>query len=855
MEKGELRARRDALEAFWRQGLEGRKLLQKQTQLLDKYIRHYHEKCPQELRSHITLVALGGYGRCEQFPFSDVDILLLHQPEVTEQLDIITETIFYPLWDAGLEVGHGVRTIEACLVDANKDFFFQVALLDARFLCGNERLFADLEKQYRQGFVEGQRRTFFENMINSRQQRQQRFGMHSYLLEPHIKESRGGLRDIHAMMWTAKALFGLSSLEDMYDSGLLSKQEQIDFTSAWDHLVKTRNRLHFLSSRKNDQLYFEYQEEMANDLQFRNTKDLLGVEQFMRDLYGHLQKVAVGTDLFFEHVEESLALAAPSTTKAAKKTTNNCIIIRHNHLHLELDDSSQLPSKPYLLMQVFAQAAKTGLPIHYRTKKLITANLNLIDERSRSSKRMAKAFLAALSEAAEPLPVLTTMLETGLLTAYLPELGKIASLAQHDVYHIYTVDRHLLQTVAETVLLRQEEAAVFMALASPNVLFLAALLHDIGKGQGGKHAELGAEQAAAIGKRMGWSDADTACLCYLIKNHLFLTETALRRDLEDELFIIRCARKIEDQDRLNMLFLLSIADARATGPTAWNDWKASLLLELYQRITNLIGNTDHLTAPDQHLSVDWMRSQIAAMLAPAQAKTMAKVLNHLPDDYLLSFGADEVMEHLAMHQRLQGKKALIAATDHGDAWTIRIMAKDRPGLLAKICGTLALHNLTVLSAQIWTWPDNTAVDVLKVSSQQGDSWLEQDWTKLANDLNLALANRLALAHRLMEKRSTISSRHHRMGVRPNPRVQINDTTSDRYTVIEVFADNHLGLLHDVTRCLAELDINIHQAKIATEKERLVDVFYVLDSEGNKIEDDFFRKEISKALLHVAHNNR
>ncbi len=854
MEQGELRARRNALESFWRQGLKGRKLLQQHTQLIDAYIRHYYEKCPAASRSRLALVALGGYGRCEQFPFSDVDILLLHEPEATEELAVVTETIFYPLWDAGLEVGHGVRTVDGCLADADKDFFFQVALLDARFLCGEERLFVELEDRYRHGFVEGQRRAFLENMTTSRQQRQQRFGMHSYLLEPHIKESRGGLRDIHAMLWTAKALFGFSSLEDLREAGLLTEQERQDFTNAWDHLVRIRNRLHYLSGRKNDQLYFEYQEEMANDLQFRNNKDLLGVEQFMRDLYGHLQKVAVASDLFFEHVAESLAHAGSPAIAEANIAAHG-IAIRHGHIHLDLDDAALLRSRPYLLMQLFAQAAKNGLPIHYRTKKMVTANLHLIDDRARVSKRMRKAFFTALTQTDDPLPVLTTMLETGLLTAYLPELANVASLAQHDVYHIYTVDRHLLQTVVETARLRQTESATFQAVSSPNVLFLAALLHDIGKGQGGDHSELGAEQAVQIGKRMGLTDGEVADLGFLIRNHLFLTDTALRRDLEDESFIIRCARRIEDQNRLDMLHLLSIADARATGPTAWNDWKASLLLELYQRITNLLGRADLAAAPDQHLGVDWMRSRIATLLAPSHPKSINEILNRLPGKYLLSFSPEEVVEHLAMHRRLHDEKALLEASCQGEVWTIRIMAKDRPGLLAKICGILALHNLTVMAAQIWTWPDNTAVDVIKVRPRQDDPDHDRVLAILADDLNLALANRLALAHRLVEKRPVTPPRHQRMGVRPKPRVQLDNTTSDRYTVIEVFADDHPGLLYDITRCMAELDINIHQAKIATEKERLVDVFYVLDSEGNKIKDALFHKEICRALLHVAGNNR
>ncbi len=843
MKKGELRARRDALESFWRQGLSGRDLLEEHTQLIDASIRHYYQGCPADLRDQIALVALGGYGRGELFPFSDVDILLLHTPEVSEALTPVAEAIFYPLWDAGLEVGHGVRSIDHCLADADEDFYFQVALLDARLVCGNASLFTELEERYRRSFVEGQRQTFLQNMLTTRQQRHQRFGMHSYLLEPHIKESRGGLRDIHAMLWTAKALFGLKDLAALEEAGLLSNDERSDFASAWNHLVRIRNRLHYLSGRKNDQLYFEYQEEMAKAQQFRDAEGLLGVERFMRDLYGHLQKVAIASDLFFEHVEETLATTTPSQSG---KELSHGIVSRNGFLHLT--DRDQLAKKPYLLMQLFAHAAKTGLPIHHRTKKLITANLQLIDDHTRSSKRMIKAFLLSLTEAREPLPVLTTMLETGLLAAFIPELATVASLAQHDIYHIYTVDRHLLQTVAETSRLREEEAHIFMTIASPTVLFLAALLHDVGKGQGGRHAERGAALIETIGKRLGLPAADTNCLRFLVRNHLFLTDTAQRRDLEDEQFIIRCARQIEDPDRLSMLYLLSIADARATGPMAWTDWKAALLQELFLRIANLLEGTD-LSAPEspKH-GITWMRTRVCDLIEPGE-----ETIDQLPGEYLLSFSPEEVVEHLNMRKLLKGKKALVAAAEGKDFWSVRIMAKDRPGLLAKICGVLALHNLAVLSAKIWTWPDGTAVDVIYVRPMPAIPYEEQDWTALENDLNRALANRLALAHRLVDKRLPYVPRSHRMGVRPEPRVELNNTASDTYTVIEVFADDRPGLLYGITRCLAELDVNIYRAKIATEKERLVDVFYVLDIDGKKIEDGPFQEEIAKALLHVAGN--
>ena len=838
----ELRAKRDALEYLWRQGLSGQPLLHKHSQLIDDYLVSCFANCP-EADEGMSLVALGGYGRKELFPYSDIDLLLLHTPEAEDRLGPVTEALFYPLWDAGLEVGHGVRTIAACLADARQDFFFQVALLDARHLAGSQPLFSTTHQAFHRELIAGHRREFLQNMMQHRNERHQRYGMHSYQLEPHIKESRGGFRDIQAMIWVSHALFGLQELQAIEEAGLISPQEREAFAQARDYLIKIRNRLHYLSGRKNDQLFFEYQVEMAKAFKYQDTRATLGVERFMQDLYRHLQTIATTTDLFFEHVDETLGSPRPNPVEQAIEPG---ITVRQDRLHLT--DQALLEKRPYLLMHLFAQAGKTGLEIHHRSRKIVTANLHLVDDKLRHSKRMAKAFFDVLENAQDVLGVLSVMLDTGLLTAYLPEFEQIRALAQHDVYHVFTVDRHLLQTVAELKKLSLNKPP-FAGVESPQVLVLAALLHDIGKGHHEDHAQRGSQLAAGVGKRLGLTEAETACLGFLVEKHLFLTVTALRRDLEDEAFIRQCAEQIQSPERLTMLYLLSIADAKATGPTAWTEWKGALLLEISLKIAHLLERKDTVL-PDKSQGAGWMLEQVRALMgkaAPADCRI-------LPEEYLLSFPPKEVAHHLRLRPKLKSEKqAITEPADHGLFWSVLVMAHDSTGLLAKICGTLALHGLNVVSAQIFTWEDGTVVDVLNVRPAAEQTYAEQDWPALGEDLNLALKNRLGLSHRLVDKFRTALRSPGQKNVQAAPRVVIDNVASEQYTIIEVFANDRPGLLYDITRTLADFELNIHRARISSDGDQVVDVFYTLDSFATKINSPSFQQEVSQALLHIAEN--
>ena len=851
------RVERQALEKNWAKGSVGDDLLLDNCRMVDEYIiSNYKETELPECNGKIALVALGGYGRKELFPFSDVDLMILYHPKLKKQIAGVTDAVLYPLWDTGLEVGHGVRTVAESISHAREDYFFLVALLDARLIHGSQELFDELLAAYRKCYVDGHREKFVEKMKAYRESRRERFGSHSYLLEPHIKEGRGGMRDIQAMMWTARVVFGLNTLEDIQLAGLLLEEEKKEFVEARNTLVRLRCHLHFISNRKNDQLYFEHQEDAAEAFNYQTNKGVRGVELFMRDIYGALQTISIISDLFFDHVDEVLGLAGKGKGDA-DKVVEGGIEIRNGRVHLTAS-RSQLLAKPQTLVRVFLAMSRTGLPMHHRTRKVISGFVELITDKERTSPRFAKTFFTLLFEAKDIAMVLETMLETGVLTACIPEFSKITTLAQHDLYHIYTVDRHSLQAVVELHALISSGAGAVQDVKDPKILYLAALLHDIGKGSGRDHSVEGAALAGEIGQRFCFTEEECSTLRFLVRHHLFIPENALRRDLNDAIFIKRCAEKIGSISRLSMLYLLSVADSKATGPSAWSDWKASLMEELYLKVYPYLDHGRHevhdVTAHEEQ-GVEWLREQIRLQLKGSRDLKIDP--ETLSTDYILSFSPEVIAGHVLTlrdnFQRIR-QRSLIVADKTEERWSLLIMTKDRPGLLAKICGVMALNNLSVTKAQIFTWQDGTVVDVIDVRSTNGLSFAERDWQALNDQLDLAIEHRMGLSHRLYSKLSSTYGRRSQTVGDVASKIIIDNESSDKYSVIEVYAADLPAQLYHITQAMADFGLNIHKAYIATEVEQLIDVFYVLDSKGQKLVDKDFIKEVTEGILHfISHS--
>jgi len=850
-----LKTQSQALDDLWAQGLSGSSLLRILSGLADDFIGDCFAAVEMtEKSSRISLVALGGYGRQELFPFSDIDLMILFRPEARKEVGTVADGVLYPLWDTGFEVGHGVRTIDESLKQAAEDFIFQVALLDGRCIGGSQELFEELMAAFRHKFVDGRRREFISELNSLSAQRRERFGSHGYLLEPNIKESKGGFRDIQSMIWAAKVVFGIANFGDIVDAGFLLPGEGERFGNAHNMLVKVRNRLHYISGRKNDQLYFEQQEEMASAFGYRTSEKGLSVECFMRDVYGHLRTVTVVHDLFFDHVNEVLGLAE-GRRRIADRELEKGIEVRDNRVHLRVSEEV-LAAKPYLMMRTFLAAAKTGAQVHHRTKMRIADNLALITDKIRKSPRMAKPFHAVLGSSIEVLPVLEGMLETGLLGSYIPEFARIDALAQHDIYHIYTVDRHSLQAVVELHRVVEEEAETAALVEHRRPLFLAALLHDIGKKSGRDHSEYGAELAGDIGKRLCLDDNEIDLLAFLILHHLFIPENALRRDLEDQAFIKRCADIIVSIERLASLYLLSVADSRATGPSAWSDWKAMLMKDMCLKIKAHLEASAQVPSPaavDRYYEdgVAWLREQVAALIAGEVGLKMQ--VEKLSADYLASFTPETIREHLRHHRdhySLIRQKALAVGTEAGDHWSVLIMSSDQAGLLAKICGVMTLNQLEVVNAQIFTWPDGTVVDVIDVKPTEDFDFDECNWEAVNDDLNRAVSHRLGLGYRLYEKLKHSYGRRRDLIGRHEHRVEIDNKGSDDFTIIEVHAADRPGQLYRITQTLADFGINIHKAFIATEVGQLIDVFYVLDKDGERLTDTAVSEELVRAVMHA-----
>ncbi len=848
----EFRAARRALEEIWAKGGCGELELQTHCRIVDEYIIGCFEQSDvKNCNGGVALVALGGYGRRELFPYSDIDLMVLYRPEMEDRIERVADAVLYPLWDTGLEIGHGVRTVAESMAQAEVDYFFQVALLDARLIYGSPELYEELLAAYYKKFLEGQREDFVEKMKAHRQNRRERFGSHSYLLEPHIKEGRGGMRDIQAMLWTAKMVFGLQGLEDIRDAGLLLDDEMKDFAAARGTLVRLRFYLHYFSKRKNDQLFFEQQGDVAEAFGYKTREGILGVEIFMGDVYHALQKISVISDLFFDHVEEVLGFAGKGSP-VPDKVVEKGIEVKNGRVHL-IASRQELQAKPQTLVRAFLAMARTGVPLHHRTRKIIAGSLDLINDKARNSPRFARTFFAILHEAKDIAAVLETMHETGMLTAWIPEFNRITTLAQHDLYHIYTVDRHSLQTVAELHALVASWAAIAQNIKSLKVLYLGALLHDIGKGSGRDHSAAGAELAGQIGRRFGFTEKECEALEFVVRYHLFIPENALRRDLNDAVFIKRCAETIGSLNRLSMLYLLSVADSKATGPSAWSDWKATLMEELFFKVYPYLDigrHGIHDVMAHEEQGVEWLREQVRMLLKGVNDIRID--VDALGADYILSFSPEMVVRHILTqrdsYQRLR-QKSLVIASETEDAWQLLIMTVDRPGLLAKICGVMALNNLTVVKAQIFTWADGTVVDVIDVRPTDSLGFVEKNWRSLNEQLDLAIEHRMGLSHRLYRKLSTGYNRRGQRGAGVASKVVIDNKSSENFSVIEVYAADSPGQLYHITQAMADFGLNIHKAYIATELEQLIDVFYVVDSRGQKLVDEDFRQEVTQGILH------
>lgn len=810
----------------------------------------------RQLIGHLTLVAIGGYGRGELNPYSDVDIMFLHDGSVPgDVVEGFAQRLLYFLWDLRLDVGYSVRTPADCVEMAAQDTTVKTALIDCRFLAGHEPLFATLYKTVYSQILPKASDKFIKEKIAEMRQRRNKFGSTIYLLEPNIKEGEGGLRDLQTALWVARVKYKFDDPRELVIKGVLSEAELEVYHSALDHLWRMRNELHFHSRRKSDQMNFDQQVHLAQFLGYKDRGKVLAVEDFMRDYYRHAARV--------EHFASTLTSRCIWRDEGALKVLgyfvrrpvgDGCFVLKGE---LTIPDESVIEKNPALLMKIFELAQKHGVALNIRVKWLIRRSLHLVNDKFRRNREVNQSFMAILRSEKGLADTLRLMHHLEFLNEFIPEFEHIYCKVQHDLYHIYTVDIHTLFAVEQIEKILNGEfckelplpCEVARQIGKRELLILSIMFHDIGKGEGGGHADKGANMVPTIARRMGLSKEDSERLEFLVRQHLVFAHIAQRRDLADEHMIIQFAQQMGTSENLKMLYLLTIADVRAVGSDVWTTWKAMLFNELYEKAFNILERGDFRLEVGGERARS-IRRKVREMVEYDIPATIAREeLRALPTRYLLSNPLNTIADHLRLLVRLN-EQDLVMHLQHepeNGFSSFTICTVDTPGLFSKITGVMAANGINILGAQIFTSKNGKVLDILQVNSAQGFLITDQArWDKVEADMADVLHGTVPVSELVNRRqRPTIlqakSARHF------PTRVEIDNEVSEDYTVIDIYAHDKVGLLYLISSSISQLGLYIGVSKISTKVDQVADVFYVRDIFGQKIVSEEKLEDIRTTL--------
>jgi [protein-PII] uridylyltransferase len=822
--------------------------------LHDRARRRYLSFAP-DLQYRMAVVAVGGYGREELCPKSDIDLLFLHPHKLDRYVESMTEWMLYPLWDLGLEVGHSVRNVKEAVRMAASDDSIRTSLLDYRFITGSEPFFGEAEKEIEKFLFYSNADKFIEKKIQEMRNRHAKFGSTVYVLEPNVKEGRGGLRDLHTAIWTARIKYKSHNLLDLRNKGVAPSQTIRAIRHSLSYLFRVRNELHFLTGKKTDVLTFEVQEQMADLLRYRTYGKTYGVERFMRAYYMHASSAAHLADELLEQVDRFLQEGErkPFFSIRRKTMAGAGILYRGK---LSLKDSSSFNKDPVNVMEFFRTMQKTHSVLSMEAKNQIQRALPLAGQEFREDPRAGRLFLEILSDPHWLRETLLAMNECRFLGRYIPEFAPLYSKVQRDIYHVYTVDIHSIRAVSvlsglenKPARTKEDEAflAIYRSVPRKDLLNLAILLHDIGKGKGHGHSQIGAEIVGRIGPRMGLSEEDVADLVFLVENHLLMAHTSQRRDLHDIELILSFTDIVTTQPRLDLLYLLTYADLREVGPEVWTQWKAMLLAELYDKAKNIL-ETGKLKRVYEERPLQ-RREQVREGLSAFPRAEVDRYLSRFDDRYFLGTPDGRFPDHLRLLSGFDGSAPRIEATDYPESGSseIIIVWKDQRGLFSMIAGTLSANGINILNATISTSVDGIALDTFYVTylgrSLLGDAKKE----RVLQDLSAVLRGETTVEQIMADRKIARFVREKVIRYRPT-RVVFDNSVSSRYTVVDIFTYDRIGLLYDITRTLTGMGIDIALSKISTKADQVADVFYLTDRGLGKITDEGRLEQIRAALL-------
>ena len=836
------------------------KFMSANARLLDDYFRLSFETSQAGpvmdlVKNPYAIIALGGYGRREQCLASDVDLLFLFGKKIPASADDLIREMIYPLWDMGIEVGHATRSVAECVTMAARDFDVFTPLLDARFICGISPLYSELVARLGKTVISKNAHRFTRWLVQRNQDRHQRFGDSANLLEPNIKEGKGGLRDYHTMLWLAGVTSDVRQRRDLEYYGYLSHVEYNELIQALKFVWQVRNHLHRLTGRKCDQLYFEYQVKLAEALNFKKTKGWEPVELFLGVLHDRMECIKQQHLMFL--YELGISASPKGRRKVAKQTRVKGLAVKEGKLAFVA--SRHILSDPKLLVAIFEESVALKIPLGVEARRLIKDFLYLADKKFRRSEAVVKSFERILVASVPEFNVLSVMLNTGLLGQLIPGFKGIINRIQFDAYHIFPVGRHCLRTVLTIKRFGTDEDTsgypfcgdLYKKLRRRKILLWAALLHDIGKGiPSGGHSLRGSAMVKDLLAARGQAPADVERICFLVREHLLLMKTATRRDIQDEETAISCARIVKDAEVLKMLYLLSVADAMSTGPKAWNDWTATLLRDLFVKVLNIIENGELATPEALEILAVKKKLLLGAARTPEAVKAYASLFQVMSPRYQLTIDVEDMMDHVRLYGTLNAADFVwkIAPDSVSSTRRVIVCARDRPGLFSSIAGVFTLNKIDILAVQVFTWRNNIALDIFEVKAPPDPIFEDRKWAKTRLDLQAVLSGSLDLAGRL-KNRLLVARSQKSIFSRPG-KVVVDNETSSFYTIIEVHAHDFQGFLYQITDALLRCRLDVWVAKIATHVDQVVDVFYVRDFDGRKVDGSARIEAIKLEILQV-----
>ncbi|MFO7921107.1 MAG: [protein-PII] uridylyltransferase [Nioella sp.] len=811
----------------------------------------------------MAIMAVGGSGRGEMAPFSDVDLLFVLPWKMTGWAESVIESTLYILWDLHLKVGHASRSVADCLRLAKEDFTIRTSLLEMRFLTGDESLGQELSDALRDQLFKSTTGEFIEAKLEERDARHKRQGGQRYMVEPNVKEGKGGLRDLQTLYWIAKYQHGVDTAGELVDLGVFTGEEFAAFDAAERFLWAVRCHLHLLSGRAQDQLTFDLQVEVADRLGYRDHGGRRAVEHFMQDYFRHATRVGELTRIFLTaleatHVKPEPLLIGLLKGRRRRRKLRPGYDVKQGRLTVA-DEATFLADKLNLL-RLFEEALRSGLLIHPDAMRLVTANLHLIDDGMRRDKEAVRIFLDLMLKHGNPERALRRMNELGVLAAFIPEFAPVVAMMQFNMYHSYTVDEHTIQVVSALAQIEREElieelpvaSSILKAGVNRKVLYLACLIHDLGKGRPEDHSVLGARLARTICPRLGLKKDESDTVEWLVRHHLLMSDMAQKRDISDPRTVRDFAKAVKTKSRLDLLTVLTVCDIRGVGPNVWNNWKATLLRALYRATASALETgLEDLNREKRETEA---KKALRARLADWDRKALkAETARHYGPYWQ---GLDtETQAVIAGMLRDATGDGICIDTDQDidrDATRVCFVLADHPGIFSRLAGALSLVGANVVDARTYTTKDGYATAVFWVQDSEGHPYEATRLPRLKSMIDKTLAGEV-VASEALQSRDKIKKRERRFNVPTH--ITFDNDGSEIYTIIEVDTRDRPGLLYDLTKTLAASNIYISSALIATYGEQVIDTFYVKDMFGLKLHarhrQESLEKKLREAIKRVA----